>query len=301
MGIGGIGQHGDLTQNVRALLASITSSQPATGATANNDFGTGSTSGSAAPTTSCPSPNGMLAGSTKAAISDEILALLTQLQQLASTLGGSQQSSTLVGASSVASVSTAIAPSSTSIDPLSKLFSAIDSNGDGIVSQTELESYVRTIGGTNAEADALFAGLDQNGSGGLTEAQLSSDLQQAQTAGGTHHRHHGHHAPSAAELGNQLASAIDTNGDGLVSQGEFTSFVTGLGGSTAEAASDFGALDPNNTGSVNAGQIAAAIRAFEQAGNAAGTSASSTSPILTLLDAFTKATPAAGAAAGVTA
>ena len=77
--------------------------------------------------------------------------------------------------------------------------------------------------------------------------------------------------------------------------------MTGLGGTAAEATTDFAALDPNNTGSVNAAQFTTAIRAFEQAGNAASITANPASPILTLLDAFTKNPPAAGSAASVTA
>jgi Ca2+-binding EF-hand superfamily protein len=300
MSIGGIGHHGGLAQNVSALLASLTGGP--NGVDSDGDFdGSAGSSSTTTAAASAPLQN-TLTGSTKAAVSDQILALLTQLQQLASTLGNGQQaSSTLVSVNSTANSSVAIAPSSTTADPLSNLIAAIDSNGDGAISQSELETYIQKLGGTSAEADALFAGLNQGGTGDLTKTQLASDLQQAQPIGASQHHHHHHGAPSATDVANELVSASDTSGDGSVSQSEFTSFVTGLGGTPSEATADFSALDPNNTGAVNAAQFTTAIRAFEQAGNAASVAANPASPILTLLDAFTQNPPPAGSAASVTA
>ena len=301
MSIGGIGSLG---HDVSALLARLGGTQGASGVDCDGDFDGSTGSVPATTATAAASPGNGLTGSTKAAVSDQILALLTQLQQIASTqVGSAAVASTLISATSAATTSATIAPASTTADPLSKLFAAIDGNGDGAISQSELEAYIQKLGGTTAQADALFSGLNQGGTGDLTKAQLASDLQQAQTQGigGGHHHHHHHGVPSATELGNKLANAIDSNGDGSVSQSEFTSFVTGLGGTVAEATTDFAALDPNNTGSVNAAQFTTAIRAFEQAGNAASITANPASPILTLLDAFTKNPPAAGSAASVTA
>ena len=72
---------------------------------------------------------------------------------------------------------------------------------------------------------------------------------------------------------------MDTSGDGTVSQSEFENFVTGLGGTTSEADSDFAALDPQNSGSVTTSQFSDAIKAFEntdgQTQSAAGTASSS--------------------------
>ena len=301
MSIGGIG---GLSEDVSALLARLSGTQGASGVDNDGDFDGSTGSPAASSTTASTSPGNALTGSTKAAVSDQILALLTQLQQIASTQAGSAAAaSTLISTASAAASSTTIAPASTTADPLSKLFAAIDGNGDSAISQSELEAYVQKLGGTTAQADALFSGLNQGGTGDLTKAQLASDLQQAQTQGirGGHHHHHHQGMPSATEVGNKLASAIDSNGDGSVSQSEFTSFVTGLGGTASEATTDFAALDPNNTGSVNAAQFTTAIRAFEQAGNATSVTANPASPILTLLDAFTKNPTAAGSAASVTA
>jgi hypothetical protein len=64
-------------------------------------------------------------------------------------------------------------------------------------------------------------------------------------------------------VGNDLLSAIDSNGDGSADQSEFASFATSLGGTRSEAISDSAALNP--TGSVGAAQFSAAILAFENA------------------------------------
>jgi len=50
------------------------------------------------------------------------------------------------------------------------LFSQIDTNGDGSISQTELEQAVTATGGTTQAADALYAQLDPNNTGGITGA-----------------------------------------------------------------------------------------------------------------------------------
>src|ERR1700722_17135276 len=81
------------------------------------------------------------------------------------------------------------------------LFSQIDSNGDGSISQSELEQAVTTAGGTKAGADALFAKLDPNGTGSVSEHQFAHGLSQS-----TPHHHHHHHggggaAPSATDGG----------------------------------------------------------------------------------------------------
>jgi Ca2+-binding EF-hand superfamily protein len=283
-----------LDQRLGMMLSQL-GNTPSTGAISTNSDGDGDNSYvSSAATIPTGSPNNGLTGPSKAAISDQILALLTKMQSLATSSGttGSQPTN----------ASTAIAPASTAISPLSQLISAITTNDDGSISQSEMESYIQNLGGTSSEADALYAGLNQGNSGNLTQAQLSSDLQQAQLGNnpqqaqqaGGHHHHHDHGVPSADAVANDFVQAADSNGDGSVSQSEFTNFVTGLGGTTSEATSDFTALDPNNTGSVNAAQISTAIKAFEALGNSATIATNSTSPILTFLDSLAANSTGAG-------
>ena len=68
--------------------------------------------------------------------------------------------------------------------PFQGLFKQIDSNGDGGISQPELEQAMGS--GNSAIADALFAKLDTNGDGSVSQDELATALRNA-------HRHHHHH------------------------------------------------------------------------------------------------------------
>jgi Ca2+-binding EF-hand superfamily protein len=271
MSIGGIS--GGVTHYLSSLLSALSPARPAAAAASASapsfassvDCGPAAPAGAAAPVTA-PSQS----------LSDEILALLTQLQASVSDAGGA------------AAASTSIAAASASASPLQQLMSAADGDGDGTISESEFESYIQKQGGTKDQADALFSGLNQGSTGDLTQTQLAGDLQQARPAGAAHGHHHHHKPPSADRVGNDLVQAMDTDGDGTVDQSEFTSFVTAQGGTAAQAMSDFAALDPNGSGSVSAAQFSNAVSAFEHGGSAVATGAS---PIMALLDAFSR-TPA---------
>jgi hypothetical protein len=71
-----------------------------------------------------------------------------------------------------------------------KLFSMLDSNGDGTISKSEFEAAFGQNGKTD-QADALLAKLDQDGDGAVNQKELSSALKKG-------HRHH--HAQSAGGL-----------------------------------------------------------------------------------------------------
>jgi Ca2+-binding EF-hand superfamily protein len=233
-----------------------------------------------------------LTGSGKGDLSAQIMGLLMMMQNDPSA-----------AATSASSTSTQSA-SGTSQDPLSQLVTAIDTNGDGSISQSEMETYIQSQGGTQSQADSLFSALGKNSAGNLTQAQLSNDLQQAGANGASRpHGHHHHHGgpPSADDVASKLVQAMDTNGDGSVDQSEFENFVTSLGGTTSEADTDFAALNTQNSGSITAKQFDDAITSFE-AGNQPQSLAgmNTSSPILTLLDAFTKSA-STGTTTGVTA
>jgi Ca2+-binding EF-hand superfamily protein len=66
------------------------------------------------------------------------------------------------------------------------IFSQIDSNGDGTITQSELEQAVTAAGGSSkAGADALYAKLDPNGTGSVSEQQFISALQPPSAGGNT--------------------------------------------------------------------------------------------------------------------
>ena len=297
MSIGSLGAAVGLGQDLMSFLSRISSTGATSAASAPADE-FGGCSDTSAPPASGASTAGT--GPSKAQLSADILSLLVKLQQQAGTASATASTNTSTSIST-SSASTSITAANTSSDPLSQLMSAMDTDGDGEISQTEMEGYVENkLGGTAAQADALFSGLNNGGTGNLTQATLQNDLQNAgpQGVGGAHgHRHHHHGAPpSASQVGNDLLSAMDSDSSGSVSQSEFETFVTGLGGTTSQADADFSALDPNNTGSVDATSFTNAVTALQSSAGAGQ------SPVLNLLDAFrSSATTAPGSAVSVTA
>ena len=284
MSISGIGSNGAGTSN-QLLLAMLSRLENTTSVTnpASTSSSTTSTASTSSTAVSAASSDTSLTGTGKGDLSAQILGLLVMMQN---DPGASQ--STAVS-STASSSSTSSSSSSLQSSTLSQLVSAIDTDGDGSISQGEMESYIEGKGGTQAQADALFSALNQNGSGNLTETQLASDLQSAAPNGTQaahhHHHHHGGGTPSANDVASQLVQAMDTNGSGSVDQSEFENFVTSLGGTTAQADTDFAALNTQNNGSITANQLSSAITAFESAGSSQSASgASSVNPILTLLD-----------------
>ena len=178
----------------------------------------------------------------------------------------------------------------------------MDTNGDGSISKSEMESYIEGVGGTQVQADSLYNAISQNGSSttadassttGITETQLANAASQTQSAqaGGAHHGHHHHHhgmgggQNQADSVANSLLQAMDTNDDGSVSESEFSNFVTANGGTATDAASDFASLDSSGSGSLTSADFAKAWSNFQ----AQQTSQSSGSMVVSLLDAFSKA------------
>ena len=142
------------------------------------------------------------------------------------------------------------------------LFNKIDTNGDGTITQSELENAVTAAGGTSAAADALYATLDPNNTGGVSEQQFAqnlpqppfSDPMQAQLIAAQAQQSDG--SGSGGGLAQSLFAQIDANGDGSITQTELENAVTAAGGTTTAADALYAKLDPNNTGSVSEQQFA---------------------------------------------
>ena len=168
-------------------------------------------------------------------------------------------------------------------DPLQALFTAMDADGNGSVSESETETYIQNAGGTKDQADALYAALDPNGGDGITQSQMASALPSSPPQGGGHHHHHHHHIQNGSGgAAGTLMSLLDTNQDGSVSQDELTSFVTANGGTAQQATSDFSALDMSGAGALTSADFATAWEKLQQSqgGSFAGSMA------VSLLDAF---------------
>jgi Ca2+-binding EF-hand superfamily protein len=65
------------------------------------------------------------------------------------------------------------------------MFAQTDLNGDGVITQSELEQAVTKAGGSTAGADALYAKLDPNGTGSVSQQQFIDTLQPPSAAGST--------------------------------------------------------------------------------------------------------------------
>jgi hypothetical protein len=155
-----------------------------------------------------------------------------------------------------------------------QLFSLLDGNGDGGVSQSEFEAAFGQNGNT-AAADAIFTQLDANHDGTVSQDELTNALSaSAQNAGGQqvvghHHHHHGLAglaganamggsgssndplSPSGSSASNDPLLASDTSKTVTNADGSQTTTITYADGSTvtltmpAAGASNSGALAHN--------------------------------------------------------
>ncbi len=110
-------------------------------------------------------------------------------------------------------------------DALSQqMFSLLDGNGDGGVSQSEFDQAFGQNGNTT-QANNLFAQIDTNGDGSISQQELTNALDgqdqaqgqgQGQGVGGHHHHHHGGGFDLASLLGGASADggAGGTTGSG---------------------------------------------------------------------------------------
>lgn len=263
------------SQLLSTLLSKLSSSSSVSSTSSSRSTSTAATSGfqQALPGDSAsamsPPPTQPLSG--------EMLMALMALQ--AQTSAASTTSASTSGANGASS------------DPVQKLFSAMDSDGDGEVSQTEMEAYIEKQGGTQAQADTLFNALDQGNASapGISESQMQSAVTDAKQAFHAHHHRHG--GDQADKVADTLLQAMDSNDDGAVSQDEFSNFVTSNGGSAADASSDFAALNTSGSNALTSADFAKAFNAYQAQQN----SQSSGAMMVSLLNQLSGATASVSA------
>jgi Ca2+-binding EF-hand superfamily protein len=242
---------GNQSQILAKMLSRLDGSQATIADTSPKNAGTTTSTNSAAPVTGASTA---LTGTDQSRLSDQILALLVRLQQ---QTPASNSATTPNNGSAAGS-------GSTIGKPARALFSAMDSNGDGSVTQAEMETYIQRQGGTQSQADTLFTALSQKASSGISEHQMASDI-----AKGFSVRHHHHHAAAAPPSSpTDLASQQIFQGPptDLASQQIFQGPPTDLAsqqifqGPPTDLASQqiFGGLDSNKNGTLSAAELNAA-------------------------------------------
>lgn len=243
MSIAGIGSHGpgNLTQMLSSLLTRLD--------TTSKTSDTTDTSTTSQSTSTSVSTESNLTGPTKPSLSSMILGALIGLQGQSD--GQSPSSST----------------SSASTDPVQNLFTAMDSDTDGNVTQSELETYLQQVGGTSDQADSLYSLLNTDSKDGISKEEMTSQAAPPPPppGGGPSGPPPSDTADASAtdEISNQLVSLFDTNGDGTVSESELSDFVTAHGGSESDATSEFTALDTSGSGSLTASNFSDAIEKLQ--------------------------------------
>ena len=131
-------------------------------------------------------------------------------------------------------------------DPVAQTFQAMDGDGDGSISQAEMETYVQNLGGTQAEADKLFAGLAGESSDGISKDKFQAAAIAGRPGPEGPRPHGGHHGGGAKEI----FDALDTNQDGTVSADELAAAFPGGDTNATSSQSVFAQMDGNGDGGV---------------------------------------------------
>jgi hypothetical protein len=135
------------------------------------------------------------------------------------------------------------------------LFSKLDTDGDGKISQSELETALGSSGVDASRADALFTKLDRDGDGGIGQGELTSALRRG------HGRHHHHHMDAIAGGGNGLSSLLDATGaktqTASNADGSSTTTITYADGSTVTMTTPAAQASGSSSDSASTTQTAA--------------------------------------------
>jgi Ca2+-binding EF-hand superfamily protein len=151
--------------------------------------------------------------------------------------------------------------SPSSMDPVNSAFEGIDSDADGSISQSELETAIQAAGGTSEDAATIFGAL-----GGSDSTGISKDaFQEAAQAGGPPAGGPRRRPDDAPAMDGQnplsasgLLSALDTNQDGTVSSDELASVSEDAAAPArlvSDLSSNFAGVDSNGDGAISEDEL----------------------------------------------
>ena len=254
--ISGGAASGGLSQMLAAMLSRLSKAQaektatPATSASGESDASQTKTDNS-------------LTGTGLSTLSDQVLGALVMMQ-------GQQ------GAASDAN------SSNQGSDPLQQAFSQMDSDGDGSISKSELETVVKNAGGTADEADTIYSAIGGTDTAGISQSQFGDAIK----AGGPppggpppgsppDGAGPGKARSAKDDSGSSTAvfNALDTNKDGTVSAAELTAGLQGTAQSTdtsstktdTTGSSDaFASIDTNGDGGVSQDELSSFLKSTAQ-------------------------------------
>ena len=132
-----------------------------------------------------------------------------------------------------------------------QLLDKLDTNGDGSVDQDELSTALsqKSDDGILVSLSDNFADLDSDGSGDLSGEEMAAMAPPPPPPRDQ--------APNT-ELADALLSALDADGDGVISSDELSSGLASAG-SSADSGQVFSALDANEDGTVSLDELTASL------------------------------------------
>jgi Ca2+-binding EF-hand superfamily protein len=224
----------------------------------NDTTSTKSSSTETFKTSSGTDSSNTLTGSSSASLSDQIVGLLVMSQ-----MSGSDTSS---GATSGQSNSQS---GQSGTDPISQAFSSLDADGDGNLSQSEMEKAITNAGGTTQQADAVYSALGGTSDTGISKTAFTDAAKGGMPPppmGGPG----GQGGPkSASDITNDIFSSLQTNQDGAVSDNAFASALSSASGgssstdSTSSASKTASAIDSNGDGSISKSELTSYLESMQ--------------------------------------